>query len=192
MLGRHIDGFVCVCNGDVWAHWVISILLAGCFQMFVKQCFGGSAECSSKMWEICDFSHDRLTLRLQPSLEKCKFGKLLLPLWNSTQRVFGLYVCATRVQCEYMCVCVYLWWVPRSALIGYAIFFSPSLFCPQVRVWLLIPWAAVLLNLQHMIHNRSPVKLNHSLLWPLINIQWRTQSLSWSASSPIYSAFSCL
>lgn len=102
-------------------------------------------------------------------------------------------VCARySCPCEYMCVCVYLWWVPRSALIGDAIFFSPSLFCPQVRVWLLIPWAAVLLNLQHMIHNRSPVKLNHSLLWPLINIQWRTQSLSWSASSPIYSAFSCL
>lgn len=64
--------------------------------------------------------------------------------------------------------------------------------CPQVRVWLLIPWAAALLNLQHMIHNRSPVKLNHSLFCPLINIQWRTKSLHWSTSSQLYPAFSSL
>lgn len=142
---------------------------------------------SSKMWEICDFSHNRLTLHLQPSLEKASWesfsrrceiqyretGALLASMWTHAR----LCVCTWRLAC--------------SALIGWAVFSLP-LFYPQVGAWLPIPWAAVLFNLQRMIHNSSPVKLNHSLLWPLINIQWKTQSLSWCASRQICSALSCL
>lgn len=167
--------------------------LLAVFKCLLNTVFGRSAECSNEMWEMCDFimlcSHNRPTLSLAACPWKCKFGELLLPLWNSVQRECLLCM-AGRARAPVVrvnaCMCIH-------GLIGYAFF--PLLlirsFCPQVRVWLLIPWAALLLNLQHMIHNRSPVKLNHSLLWPLINIQW-TKSLSWSASSQIYCAFSCL
>lgn len=43
------------------------------FKCLWNSVFGGRAECSNEMWEMCDFiilcSHNRLTLRLQPALE---------------------------------------------------------------------------------------------------------------------------
>lgn len=61
---------------------------------------------SSKMWEICDFSHNRLTLHLQPSLEKAS--------WESFSHRCEIQCrkCLIRVAvhcsraCDYMRVCI--------------------------------------------------------------------------------------
>lgn len=157
--------------------------LLAVFKCLLNTVFGGSAECSNEMWEMCDFiilcSHNQLTLRLQPALEK-------MQVWKASPAIVKFHTESIS-----MCIWTHACWVPCSACalsFHTLIFFFLRLLlirslCPQVRVWLLIPWAAVLLNLQHMIRKRSPVKLNHSLLWPLINIQRGTKSLSWSAST---------
>lgn len=120
------DGFICVwvtsCEGCACMCLSIYLLilstckliesfqycLLAVFKCLLNTVFGRSAECSNEMWEMCDFiilcSHNWLTRCLPPARENASFGKLLLPLWNSIQRVFALY--GTNSACEYMYVCV--------------------------------------------------------------------------------------
>lgn len=173
-----------------WAHWVISILLAGCFQdVLWNTMAGGRVECRAARCEKYVISHTidwRFTFTPLEKASRERFSRRCEVQCRKCLNRGALLACTWIHACLFMCT-----WRLVSALIGWA-FFSLPLFYPQVRAWLPIPWAAVLLNLQHMIHNSSPVKLNHSLLWPLINIQWKTQSLSWCASRLICSALSCL
>lgn len=152
--------------------------LLAVFKCLLNTVFGCSAECSNEMWEMCDFiilfSHNWLKCCLLAALENASFGKLLLLLWN---------LCMAPVVHVGICMCILLYIHHEFASLP--VCFHIRSLCPQVRVWMLIPRAAALLNLQHMIHNRSPVKLNQSLLWPLLNIQRWTKRLSWSASSQI-------
>lgn len=146
----HMNGVMCNGAGAflrvLWTHWVTWLMPALC------------------LWNTL-FGRRKQDVRNVQFLTQSTNSSLAACPWKSPSftchceihyRVFALFCMAACVcyTCPwvYVCVCVHLWWAPSSAL---DMCFHSFCFCPQVRVWLLITWATIILNLQRMIHNHG-------------------------------------